>query len=85
MGSRMHSHHRGQDHYAKVSDTSTYIYDRLENTCVSVPSNAVEVIIVIYYCQADQGHSVLTLLHSEWPKHHRVLAVLRAIGLMRPL
>ena len=26
--------------------------------------------------------SFLTLLHSEWPKLHRVLAILSAIGLM---
>ena len=26
-------------------------------------------------------HSALTLLHSEWPKLHRVLAVLSALGI----
>ena len=30
---------------------------------------------------ANQGKIALTLLHSEWPKLHRVLAVLSAIGL----
>ena len=27
------------------------------------------------------GNLYLTLLHSEWPKFHRVLAILSAIGL----
>ena len=29
--------------------------------------------------------TILTLLHSEWPKLHRVLAILRAIGLRATL
>ena len=34
-------------------------------------------------CGNEQGNKLLTLLHTERPKLHRVLAVLRAIGLRR--
>ena len=41
---------------------------------------AVFAVIFIFATISDQGR-LLTLLHSEWPKLHRVLAVLSAIGL----
>ena len=33
------------------------------------------------FSSSAPAHLTLTLLHSEWPKLHRVLAVLSAIGL----
>ena len=32
---------------------------------------------------AYKDDAALTLLHSEWPKLHRVLAVLSAVGFMK--
>ena len=40
--------------------------------------------IILYYIVVDvseYSHVYLTPLHSEWPKLHRVLAILNAIGL----
>ena len=41
---------------------------------MSLLENTAEVIVVFSY--------TLTLLHSEWPKFHRVLAILSAIRLL---
>ena len=35
----------------------------------------------VFILFAAKGWYCLTLLHSEWPKLHRVLAILSAIGL----
>ena len=43
--------------------------------------NQVAVTIQLWYL--SYRRSALALLHSEWPKLHRVLAVLSAIGLRR--
>ena len=36
---------------------------------------------LIYFAGKECEELLLTLLHSEWPKLHRVLAILNAIGL----
>ena len=47
------------------------------------PQLITDIILCMYATEQLKGLVGLTMLHSEWPKLHRVLAILSAIGLRK--